>query len=166
MVSSASVIFLSFDPVPAIERLLKRSQKIHLMHMFRLAMFKDHEDFLKMVAVKRSMMRKGGEPNVLRAARTIFESFSGESIALCCLPPQTCRESFEMPEWYKRMDTAKLLKQEQTLLLNVPTTPSAAKRLELSTAHIYNPDGDTTEYDVAVGDMSAYIDASDAESNA
>ena len=149
------------DPVPAVKAVLERIHKVKVMQLFRLPMFKDHEDFLAKYAIKRSMMRKGGDPNILRAARTFLSSMGNGTVALSCLPPTYRKDDFEMPQWFKNMNTDKMMKAQKQLF--VPTGEAKTNLLELSTKNISNPQGDTTEYDVAIGDMSAYVDATSSE---
>jgi nuclear GTP-binding protein len=92
------------DAVSVIQKLLERADAANLMQHLQIPMFKDHEDFLKKLALKRNLLRKGGDPDVLNSARTFLRNLGNCTYHTSCLPPTKSKSRFDMPEWYKSLN--------------------------------------------------------------
>lgn len=148
------------DPVPIIAAILSRGKKSNFLHYFQIPMFKDTEDFLTKLANKRHMLRKGGEPNLLLMARTMLKEIGNGSIPLNCVVPMTKAEKFVMPEWFQQMNQ-EVFKESEKSLFSSTIDIELHSRLHLSSSNISNSAGETIEYDIAVGDMSAFLSGDD-----
>lgn len=96
------------DPVPAVKALIERGDAVNLMQQLQLPVFRNHEEFLARLAVKRNILRKGGDPDILQAARTFLTILGNGSCAVSCLPPTKSKSRFDMPEWFQQLDLAKV----------------------------------------------------------
>lgn len=96
------------DPVPAVKSLIERGEAVNLMQHLQIPVFRNHEEFLARLAVKRNILRKGGDPDILQTARTFLSMLGTGSCAVSCLPPAKSKSRFDMPKWYQQLDLAKV----------------------------------------------------------
>lgn len=96
------------DPVPAVKSLIERGDAVNLMQNLQIPVFRNHEEFIARLAVKRNILRKGGDPDILLTARTFLTSLGNGSYSSSCLPPTKSKSRFESPEWYQKLDLAKV----------------------------------------------------------
>lgn len=96
------------DPVPALRTLLERGDALNLMQNLQLPVFRDHEDFLAKLAVKSNLRRKGGDPDILLAARTFLRNLGNGAYSTSCLPPAKSKSRFDMPSWFQALDLAQV----------------------------------------------------------
>lgn len=139
------------DPVGSIKDLLERADATNLLQHLQIPVFRDHEDFLKKLAMKQNLRRRGGDPDVLLMARTFLRNLGNGVYDTTCLPPAKSKARFEMPEWYQKLHLTKMQQHETELFAS---NPSNLKRLLVfkasSSAH---EAGDTTEYDLIMGEL-------------
>ena len=80
----------------------------HLMQSLQISNFQDHEDLLQKLAIKKGILRKGGDPDVLATARKLLHDFGTGEQSVVCLPPLKSRSRFEMPPWFHKVDLAEV----------------------------------------------------------
>lgn len=96
------------DPVPALKSVIERSDALSLMSTLQIPVFRDHEEFLSKLAVKSNLRRKGGDPDILLAARTFIHNLGNGTYSTSCLPPAKSKSRFDMPQWYQDLDLSKV----------------------------------------------------------
>ncbi|KAL0589565.1 hypothetical protein ABG067_002469 [Albugo candida] len=97
------------DPVMCVKTLLDRgTDKMDLMQSLQISNFQDHEDLLQKLAIKKGILRKGGDPDVLATARKLLHDFGTGEQSVVCLPPLKSRSRFEMPPWFHKVDLAEV----------------------------------------------------------
>ncbi|TMW65674.1 hypothetical protein Poli38472_008316 [Pythium oligandrum] len=139
------------DPVPTVHSLLERANAVNLMQHLQLPVFKSHEDFLAKLAIKKNLLRKGGDPDILQMARTFLRDLGNSSYSTSCLPPAKSKSRFELPDWYTALDLTKMAELETTLFTS---NPGGLKREILFTSvPVPHAAGDTTEYDLVLGQL-------------
>lgn len=137
------------DPVPVVKSVIERGDALNLMQTLQIPVFRDHEEFLAKLAIKRNMLRKGGDPDILTVARTFLQNLGKGVYSPSCLPPAKSKSRFELPAWYQELDLAKLLDAE-TLLFS--SNPTGHKRvLTFKASPVSHAAGETTEYDLIMG---------------
>ena len=65
------------DPVKPVDTILHKCSKDQLLIHYKLADFDGTTDFLAKVAVKRGFLKKGGMPDITKAARVILQDWTG-----------------------------------------------------------------------------------------
>lgn len=139
------------DPVPVVKSIIERGDALNLMQTLQIPIFRNHEEFLTKLAIKRNLLRKGGDPDILMVARTFLQNLGKTVYNPSCLPPAKSKSRFDMPAWYQALDLAKLPDAE-TLLYS--SNPTGHKRvLIFKPAPISHAAGDTTEYDLVMGQL-------------
>ncbi|CEG35464.1 guanine nucleotide-binding protein [Plasmopara halstedii] len=137
------------DPVPVVKSAIERADALNLMHALQIPVFRDHEEFLAKLAIKRNMLRKGGDPDILTVARVFLQNLGKGVFSPSCLPPAKSKSRFEMPSWYKELDLSKLPDAETLLYSSNPTGHKRVLTFKASPAsHVA---GETTEYDLIMG---------------
>ncbi|KAE8904385.1 hypothetical protein PF005_g15525 [Phytophthora fragariae] len=139
------------DPVPVVKSVIERGDAMNLMQTLQIPVFRNHEEFLAKLAIKRNMLRKGGEPDILMVARTFLQNLGKGVYSPSCLPPAKSKSRFEQPAWFKKLDLAKLPDAE-TLLYS--SNPTGHKRvLTFKAAPVSHAAGDMTEFDLVMGEL-------------
>ncbi|EGZ20224.1 hypothetical protein PHYSODRAFT_558697 [Phytophthora sojae] len=139
------------DPVPVVKSVIERGDAMNLMQTLQIPVFRNHEEFLAKLAIKRNMLRKGGEPDILMVARTFLQNLGKGVYSPSCLPPAKSKSRFEHPHWFKKLDLAKLPDAE-TLLYS--SNPTGHKRvLTFKAPPVSHAAGDMTEYDLVMGEL-------------
>ncbi|KAL4172978.1 hypothetical protein KRP22_008135 [Phytophthora ramorum] len=139
------------DPVPVVKSVIERGDAMNLMQTLQIPVFRSHEEFLSKLAIKRNMLRKGGDPDILMVARTFLQNLGKGVYSPSCLPPAKSKSRFEQPAWFKKLDLAKLSDAE-TLLYS--SNPTGHKRvLIFKSAPVSHAAGDMTEYDLVMGEL-------------
>ncbi|TDH71251.1 hypothetical protein CCR75_002783 [Bremia lactucae] len=137
------------DPVPVVKQIVERCDASNLMQTLLIPVFRNYEEFLVKLAVKRNMLRKGGDPDILMVARTFLQNLGKSVYSVSCQPPAKSKSRFEVPAWYKELDLAKLSDAE-TLLYS--SNPKGHKRvITIKAAPVSHAAGETTEYDLVMG---------------
>ncbi|KAG7377459.1 hypothetical protein PHYBOEH_000845 [Phytophthora boehmeriae] len=139
------------DPVPVVKSVIERGDAVNLMQTLQIPVFRNHEEFLAKLAIKRNMLRKGGDPDILMVARTFLQSMGKSVYNPSCLPPAKSKSRFELPAWFQELELAKMSDAE-TLVYS--SNPTGHKRvLVFKPAPISHAAGDTTEYDLVMGEL-------------
>uniref|UniRef100_K3WPD8 CP-type G domain-containing protein n=1 Tax=Globisporangium ultimum (strain ATCC 200006 / CBS 805.95 / DAOM BR144) TaxID=431595 RepID=K3WPD8_GLOUD len=139
------------DPVPAVKSLIERGDAANFMQSLQLPGFRNHEEFIARLAVKRNILRKGGDPDILLTARTFLTGLGNGSFSASCLPPAKSKSRFEAPEWFQKLDLSKLENLETLLYTSNPTDFKRA--LVFKAATVAHAAGDTAEYDLVMGQL-------------
>lgn len=142
----------TLEPVEVLESILKRCDIKDIVMTFKVPMYKDTEDFLKHYCLKAGILRKGGDTNILVGARALLRDIGLTKVQISCLPPKSKPAPFVLPKWYTSLDSSKLDAAEATVYgTHQPTL------LQLSAVPCSNPDVETTEFDIAIGDMQSFL---------
>ncbi|KAI9907712.1 hypothetical protein PsorP6_003434 [Peronosclerospora sorghi] len=139
------------DPVPVVKSLIERGDATNLMQTLQIPVFLTHEDFLTKLALKRNLLRKGGDPDLLTVARTFLQNLGKGVYTTMCLPPVKSKSRFEPPNWYKQLDLTKLSDAETALYRSNPT--GQKRILTFRATPILHRAGETTEYDLIMGEL-------------
>ncbi|XP_005106673.1 guanine nucleotide-binding protein-like 3 homolog [Aplysia californica] len=76
------------DPVPCVEAILKRCQKFQMMLHYNVPDYKDTVEFLTLLARRMGKLKKGGVPDVTRAARVLLQDWNSGKITYYTAPPE------------------------------------------------------------------------------
>ncbi|CAH0476872.1 unnamed protein product [Peronospora belbahrii] len=139
------------DPVPVVKSIIERGDAMNLMQTLQIPLFRSHEEFLAKLAIKRNMLRKGGDPDILMVARTFLQNLGKAVYSPSCLPPAKSKSRFELPAWYKELGLAKLPDAETRLYSSNVT--GHKRVLTFKAAPVLHAVGDTTEYDLVMGEL-------------
>lgn len=107
------------DPVPAVKSLIERSEAVNLMQSLQIPVFRNHEEFIARLATKRNILRKGGDPDILLTARTFLASIGNGNYSASCLPPTKSKSRFDLPEWYQKLNLAKVRSEMPPSMLSL-----------------------------------------------
>uniref|UniRef100_A0AAR2M699 CP-type G domain-containing protein n=1 Tax=Pygocentrus nattereri TaxID=42514 RepID=A0AAR2M699_PYGNA len=77
------------DPVPAIEAILRRCSKNQIMEHYGVPDFHTALEFLALLARRQGKLRKGGLPDIDKAAKSILMDWTGGRISYFTHPPET-----------------------------------------------------------------------------
>lgn len=76
------------DPVPPVEQILRRCSKENMMLHFRVPEYTDVDSFLSSLAMRMGRLKKGGIPDVNRAARVVLQDWNSGRITYYTHPPE------------------------------------------------------------------------------
>ncbi|CAF0903808.1 unnamed protein product [Rotaria sordida] len=124
------------DPVPAIELLLNRCSKEQMMLQYNLSDFQDVNEFLSKMALKMGSLKKGGIPDINKAAQRVLSDWTNGKLTYFTEPPERTYEiiSTELVTQMKEaFDIDGLLKNENEQLKDLHNTPLTGISLPAST---------------------------------
>jgi|TARA_B110000977_G_scaffold82119_1_gene109698 nuclear GTP-binding protein len=75
------------DPIAPVCEILRRCPKEQLMLMYKIGTFDDVDAFLRNVAAVRGVLKKGGVPDMLAAARVVLNDWNSGRIPYYTTPP-------------------------------------------------------------------------------
>ncbi|OQR88543.1 guanine nucleotide-binding protein, partial [Thraustotheca clavata] len=136
----------AMDPVPAVESVLNRGEMANIMQTLQVPIFKSTEDFLKKFAQKKQMTRKGGDPDILLAARTFLQTLVDGSAATMTLAPSKSKSRFDLPKWFNNIDAQKLAQLEAAMFASNPALKHSSF-LTFKAQSSNHTAGETIEYD-------------------
>ncbi|KAF1780349.1 P-loop containing nucleoside triphosphate hydrolase [Phytophthora cactorum] len=129
------------DPVPVVKSVIERGDAMNLMQTLQIPVFRNHEEFLAKLAIKRNMLRKGGDPDILMVARTFLQNLGKGVYSPSCLPPAKSKSRFELPACTRSW-------------ICLSSNPTGHKRvLTFKAAPVSHAAGETTEYDLVMGQL-------------
>lgn len=64
------------DPVQPVDIILKKCSKVQLMLFYKVADFSGSQEFLAFVGAKRGFLKKGGIPDITKAARLVLQDWT------------------------------------------------------------------------------------------
>ncbi|CAF3422956.1 unnamed protein product [Rotaria sp. Silwood1] len=114
------------NPVPAIELLLNRCSKDQMMLQYNLSDFQDVNEFLSKMALKMGSLKKGGIPDIHKAAQRVLSDWTNGKLTYFTEPPERTGEiiSTELVTQMKEaFDIDGLLKNEDEQLKDLHNTP-------------------------------------------
>ncbi|CAF1240035.1 unnamed protein product [Adineta steineri] len=114
------------NPVPPIELLLNRCSKEQMMLHYNLSDFQDVNEFLSKMALKMGSLKKGGIPDINKAAQRILSDWTNGKLTYFTEPPERTGEilSTELVTQMKEaFDIDGLLKTEDEQLKDLRNTP-------------------------------------------
>ncbi|XP_022302731.2 guanine nucleotide-binding protein-like 3 homolog [Crassostrea virginica] len=115
------------DPIQPVDAILKRCSKEQLMLHFKVPDFKDTNEFLSLLATRQGKLKKGGVPDVNKAAKTVLQEWTCGKITYYTHPPekQTTHVSASIvTEMSKEFNIDDILQEEKSILegLNAKTS--------------------------------------------
>ncbi|OQV23837.1 Guanine nucleotide-binding protein-like 3-like protein [Hypsibius exemplaris] len=118
------------DPVQPVEMILKKCSKLQLMVYYKLPDFDDSHQFLALVAMKRGLLKKGGIPDMVKAARLILQDWTGGKIAYYTTPPEKRPEEVHIKAelvtaMSKEFDLDALEDEEKMMIDEMPAVDSS-----------------------------------------
>ena len=75
------------DPIAPVCEILRRCPAERLMLAYKTSTFEDADDFLRQVAKQRGVLKKGGVPDMIAAARVVLTDWNGGKIPYYTDPP-------------------------------------------------------------------------------
>ncbi|XP_067950471.1 guanine nucleotide-binding protein-like 3 homolog [Watersipora subatra] len=76
------------DPVVPVELILQRSRKDQMMMQYNIPMYTDCANFLALLTKRYGMLKKGGLPNITKAARMVLQDWNSGKITYYTQPPE------------------------------------------------------------------------------
>ncbi|XP_064605181.1 guanine nucleotide-binding protein-like 3-like protein isoform X2 [Liolophura sinensis] len=76
------------DPISPVDAILKRCDKKQMMLHYNLADYKDVNEFLSLLATRLGKLKKGGLPDVDKAARVVLQDWTNGKITYFTHPPE------------------------------------------------------------------------------
>ncbi|CAF3609799.1 unnamed protein product [Rotaria sordida] len=80
------------NPLPAIELLLHRCTKEQMILQYNLSDFQDANDFLSKMAMKMGSLKKGGVPDIHKAAQRVLSDWTNGKLTYFTEPPERTNE--------------------------------------------------------------------------
>ncbi|CAF5181874.1 unnamed protein product, partial [Rotaria magnacalcarata] len=80
------------NPLPAIDLLLNRCKKEQMILQYDLTDFQDVNDFLLKMAVKMGSLKKGGVPDIHKAAQRVLSDWNNGKLTYFTEPPERLNE--------------------------------------------------------------------------
>ncbi|ETV98271.1 hypothetical protein, variant [Aphanomyces invadans] len=139
----------TMEPVEAVDSVLARADMWNVMQITAVGAYKSTEDFLKKYAVKKQLTRKGGDADVLLAARSVLQALTHGGLPTMTLAPSQSKSRFDLPKWFAMDPVAEL---EQKLYATNPLAKTSSY-LTLKCQGSSHRTGETTEYDVVMGTL-------------
>ncbi|XP_065910056.1 guanine nucleotide-binding protein-like 3 homolog [Dysidea avara] len=145
------------DPVPAIEAILRRCNKLQIMEHYALPEFSTAQEFLCHLAQKTGKLKKGGIPDCTAAAKSLLHDWNTGRITFYTHPPEQhiAHMSAEIvKEWSTAFDLDSLLQEEKhTLNELADSSDQVMVAVESSaTADTYKEEDQEEDMEVTEGD--------------
>jgi len=100
------------DPIPAVQEIVKRCDKLKLMTLYKLPRFGSDQEFIQLVAQARGKMKKGGVLDIEMAARSVLSDWNQGKIPYYTEPPAVPESSFSestiVSAWGKEFDISSI----------------------------------------------------------
>ncbi|XP_014676603.1 PREDICTED: guanine nucleotide-binding protein-like 3 homolog [Priapulus caudatus] len=109
------------DPLPPVAMILRRCSKQNLMLHYRIPDYADLNEFLALMAKRTGRLKKGGIPDVNKAARIVLQDWNSGKITFYTHPPEqhslpTHVSAEIVTSMAGSFDIAALQKEEETVL--------------------------------------------------
>ncbi|XP_059179465.1 guanine nucleotide-binding protein-like 3 homolog [Physella acuta] len=110
------------DPIPCVEAILSRCQKIQMKLHYNIPDYSDANEFLTLLAKRMGKLKKGGIPDVNRAARGMLQDWNSGKITYYTAPPEQMDEGAShieakiVTEWGKEFNIDDLVVEETKML--------------------------------------------------
>lgn len=107
------------DPIHPVDAILKRCSKEQLMLHFKVQDFKDTNEFLSLLATRQGKLKKGGVPDINKAAKAVLQEWTCGKITYYTHPPEkqmTHVSASIVQEMSKEFNIDDLLKEELDVL--------------------------------------------------
>ena len=112
------------DPIAPVFEILRRCPKEQLMLMYKIGAFDDVDDFLRAVGKTRGVLKKGGVPDMLAAARVVLNDWNGGRIPYYTTPPERGEAEDKrhaaaevVGDWGKEFDAEKVFRDEENAVI-------------------------------------------------
>ncbi|KAH9512837.1 Guanine nucleotide-binding protein-like nsn1 [Bulinus truncatus] len=115
------------DPIPCVEAILSRCQKIQMMMHYNIPDYKDVNEFLTLLASRMGKLKKGGIPDISRVAKHMLRDWNCGRITYYTVPPEPSSDASShieakiVTEWSKEFNIDDLLADESKMLDGLPT---------------------------------------------
>ncbi|KAJ0044883.1 hypothetical protein Pint_04487 [Pistacia integerrima] len=167
------------DAAEHIGEVLKRVKKEHLKRAYKIADWKDENDFLLQLCKSTGKLLKGGEPDVMTAAKMILHDWQRGKIPFFVPPPRQ-DESTEEPNVYgiteeavadsnqasaalKVINSVMLSQQEKSVPVQKDLFSEDELNVELETANHPQASDDETDDHPAASNDEDQLSSSDTE---
>ncbi|KAG1652807.1 Guanine nucleotide-binding protein-like 3 [Nymphon striatum] len=109
------------DPIPAAKVVFQRASTDQLMMHYNIQEFSTFEEFLTLISIKRGMLKKGGIPDINKAAKTVIMDWNFGRIKYYTHPPENNEKASHVSakvvsEMSKEFDIEALLSEEKESL--------------------------------------------------
>ncbi|XP_060563645.1 guanine nucleotide-binding protein-like 3 homolog [Ruditapes philippinarum] len=107
------------DPTTPVEAILRRCNKQQMMLHYCITEYKDVNEFLSLLAVRLGRLKKGGVPDVTRAARTVLQHWNMGKINYYTHPPEKSESQVSseiVTQMGKEFDMDSLLSDQQKII--------------------------------------------------
>ncbi|XP_061175833.1 guanine nucleotide-binding protein-like 3 homolog [Saccostrea echinata] len=116
------------DPIGPVDAILKRCSREQLMLHFKIPDFKDTSEFLSLLATRQGKLKKGGIPDINKAAKMVLQEWTCGKITYYTHPPekQTTHISASIvQEMSKEFNIDDILQEENSILEGLNPKTSA-----------------------------------------
>ncbi|CAL1528880.1 unnamed protein product [Lymnaea stagnalis] len=110
------------DPIPCVEAILSRCQKMQMMLHYNVPDYKDVNEFLTLLATRMGKLKKGGIPDISRAGRRLLQDWNMGKITYYTMPPEPANDAAShieakiVTEWGKDFNIDDLVVEETRML--------------------------------------------------
>ena len=112
------------DPIAPVCEILRRCPQEQLMLMYKIGAFDDVDAFLRAVGKTRGVLKKGGVPDMLAAARVVLNDWNGGRIPYYTTPPargdavdRKHAAAEVVGDWGKEFDAEKVFEDEENAVI-------------------------------------------------
>ncbi|XP_062601228.1 guanine nucleotide-binding protein-like 3 homolog [Saccostrea cucullata] len=116
------------DPIEPVDAILKRCSKDQLMLHFKIPDFKDTSEFLSLLATRQGKLKKGGIPDINKAAKMVLQEWTCGKITYYTHPPEkqmTHISASIVQEMSKEFNIDEILQEENSILEGLTPKTSA-----------------------------------------
>ncbi|GAQ85196.1 GTP-binding family protein [Klebsormidium nitens] len=114
------------DPILPVSEILRLCPPEQLMSIYKIAKFKDVDEFLRAVAASRGKLKKGGVPDITGTARVVLHDWNGGAIPYYTSPPKRAAadvaDAAVVAGWGKEFDVEAVFANEtSTVIAGLPS---------------------------------------------
>jgi len=104
------------DPQGVVNLIVKKCPMETLCEVYKIAQFRDADEFLLFVAQKIGKLKKGGVPNFKLTALTVIQDWNNGKIPFCSLPPKVDDiQASEIVSWAKEFGDYEKMDEESSI---------------------------------------------------
>jgi nuclear GTP-binding protein len=112
------------DPIAPVCEILRRCPKEQLMLMYKIGKFSDVDDFLQNIGKIRGVLKKGGVPDMMAAARVVLNDWNQGRIPYYTTPPargdakdRKHQVAEVVGDWGREFDAEKVFADEENAVI-------------------------------------------------
>jgi len=121
------------DSISPVELILKKCKRDEMMIQYKIGFYKDTMEFLSLVALRMGKIKKGGVPDVEKAAKQVLIDWNNGKLPYYTHPPEETHivETKFITEMGKAFDIDSILAEEEKLLHDIDSTKIQVDGMEL-----------------------------------